>query len=238
MGASAVPPPEPESAVPAPSERPRKRKGRGLGVGGVVLALLRRPVVSVFGILLCSVVALLSAVLGPSGDALFNLASYIPFLGGGWAVYAASSPEGSYGQLPGRKATLCYVATALVVVVLSGMADVTLTILGGMVVRTALALGPTVALAQRVWPHQALWRGLLVIDEHPKAFVKVAAVSLGVAVIFVFLFGLLTKEAFGQAASGRIADGSARALGSVLISALWMRFYLGVRPGGDRTTRS
>lgn len=194
----------------------------------VASALARRPILPLVGVLLCSLVALLGFFLGSSGDQLFNLATYVPFLGGAWAVYAAatSTEDRPRNHLPSPRLVLAFASTALVVVVLSGLATVTLTVLGGLLVKIAFSLGPTVALAEAAWPHRALWRGLMVIDERPKAFVVAAVSSLAVALVTALLFVLLLRSLFGDAAGGLFLQGAARALGWVIISALWMRFYL------------
>ena len=162
---------------------------------------------------------------------LYNLASYLPFLGGGWAVMAraTSTEEHPRGHLPGRPAVLAFAATALVVVILSSLARVLLTGVGEMVVKLALTLGPTVALAEASWPHRALWRGLMVIDDAPTEFLKVAGVSVAVLLLTVAALPFTMHEILGLS-GGDLVKGFARGLGWGLISALWMRYYLRVRP--------
>lgn len=220
-----------EPPTKKPPEKQPKPEADPLAWARLPVALLRRPLISAVGVVACAVASLVGVLLGSSADALLNLVSYLPLLGGGWAVLAAatSTPDKARAQLPSPRAMIAYAASALVVVVLSGIAEVTLTIIGGLIVRTALALGPTVALAEGQWPHQSLWRGLLVIDAHPRAYLKVAVLALVVALVFALLFSLVLGELFGQAASGRLADGAARGVGWTIVGAIWMRFYLLIR---------
>ncbi len=230
---------KPTEASAAPASPPEPARARweaaraALGWLGLVLAIARRPALPVVGVLLCAIAGWVGALVGQDRE-LLELARYVPFLGGGWAVWAAdrSARTGSdpAGQLPDRRRALAYAATALVVVVLSGLARVTLTVLGGLLVGTLLALGPVVALAEGSWPHRALWRGLLFVDEAPKSFIKVAVASLVVALLFGLVFEWGSRELLGAAAGRRLADGASQGLGSVVIAAIWMRFYLMRQP--------
>lgn len=222
--ARTTPPPTGE----ADAKRATKRPADPLAWSRLPLAVARRPLLPAVGLLACAIVGLLRVLLGSSADALMNLVSYVTFLGGSWAVLALVR-GGPAGQLPDRPSTLAYTATALIIVVVSGIADVTLTVIGGTLVRAALALGPTVALAEKTWPHRSLWRGLLVIDEHPKAFAKITVISVAVALTFLLLVGLLASDLFGEAAGGELTKGASRGVASVIIGAIWMRFYLKVR---------
>lgn len=215
------------------SAKRKSRAGGGLGAGSIALALLRRPVLWGVGALLCALAILVDNALDPSSrGTVFNLMTYVPFLGGGWAVFATVQPnENEAGFLPGRPRMISFALAALVVIVVSGLARVTLTILGELVVKTALSLGPTVALAERSMPHKALWRGMVVIDEHPRDFLKVSALSLGILVLTVALVPFAVESVVSAPSMGNLVRGAARGLGWAIISAVWMRFYLRIRPG-------
>lgn len=228
-----------EHAAPAETEAPetpKKKKATGPAgppsIAGALGALVRRPALVLGGAVACGVVSLLGLALGPSAaDSLFNLASYLPILGGAWAVWSAATASEAEprGQLPTPPRILRFAATALVVVILSGLARVTLTVLGELVVKTALALGPTVALAEMAWPPAALWGGVLVIDKDPRAFLKLAGVSAGVLLLTVLLVPWVLSLGFGgdvRIGGGGFVGGTARGLGWAVIAGLWMRHYL------------
>lgn len=214
----------------SPPQEAKKRRGP-MTVVGMFGALARRPLLIIAGTVGCALAALLDGVLGESSDPFFNLMSYVPFLGGAWAVWAAehSTAETSRGHLPGRARILAYASTAVVLVVLSGLAGVTLTVLGKYAVKTALALGPTVALAEASWPHLALWRGLMVIDAFPRDFLKVAGASIAILLVTVLALPFVISEVLGAPSGGVFIRGAAQGLGWAAISGVWMRFYLRVR---------
>ncbi|MEL6184714.1 MAG: hypothetical protein AAFU79_08835 [Myxococcota bacterium] len=220
-----------ESEPTPPKKAKKKAQKDPLTFSGVGLALLRRPLLVVVGALLCGVALAVETAFGSQQLTLYSLASYLPFLGGGWAVLAraTSSEEVTRGHLPGRPAVLAFAATALVVVILSSVARVMLTGIGEIVVKLALTLGPTVALADASWPHRALWRGLMVMDDSPTEFLKVAGVSVAVLLVTVAALPFAMHEILGIS-GGDLVKGFARGLGWGLISALWMRYYLRVRP--------
>lgn len=219
---------------PEPDEHPPKQESKTgpLTIAGVGLALARRPVLAIAGMLLCALVALFDFVLGPAtAESLFNLATYLPVMAGGWAVYAAATPseEGPRGQLPSVPVMLAFGSTALVVIFLSGLANLVIPIIGAILVKIAFALGPTVALAESAWPPKALWRALRVLDDAPKSFLITVAVSVGVAFVTAGIFAYLLKSILGDASGGLFLNGLSRGLGWVIISGIWMRFYLGAR---------
>lgn len=224
-------PPEPAPAEPeaekkkAPEAKPKRRPGEPLGYGGLVWALMRRPAPWIVGILLVGLAGLIRGFVGPSAESAVTLATYAPFLAGAWAVYAATG-AGPHGMLPPKRRALTYGSTALVVAVLSGIAEVTLTAVGGLIVRTAFALGPMAALAEGIWPPQSLWKGILVIDDRPKEFAIMAAGSLGAALVFRILMSWLLTRVFGVTSEAGFLEGVSRGVGWVVISAVWMRFYL------------
>lgn len=214
------------SETPDAKAAPTPRKS-GLGPVTVLLALLKRPLLVVGGALLCGLALLIGQAV--RAEQLFDLASYAPILGGAWAVWASSNhAEGSQrGQLPSLDRCLRFGSTALVVLVLSGVAGLVIPVVGRVLVKMALSLGPTVALADLAWPPVALWRGLLVIDERPKDFAKLAAVSVLVLLLAFLLVPFALSVSLGiQSAGGGFVGGLARGLGWALISGLWMAFYL------------
>lgn len=221
----------PAAATEDVPPRPRGPAGPP-GIGGVFTALGRRPILVVAGALLCGLVGLIGAALGPSSEeSLFNLASYVPILGGAWAIWAAATASDRHprGHLPPAPSVARYAATAFVVAVLSGLATVTLTVLGGYLVKTVFALGPIVALAELAWPPAALWGAALVLDRDPKAFLKLVGISVAVLVLTVLLVPGALQAIFGtpyRIGGGGFFGGFAKGLGWAFISALWMRFYL------------
>lgn len=196
-------------------------------------AMARRPLLWLAGILVCGLALLVETAVGQPGQAIFNLASYIPFLGGGWAVYAytesTKQKDKTFGHFPSRKRIMSFALAALMVLMLSGLARVTLTIVGELIVKTALALGPTVALSEQIWPPSALWRGLMVIDEYPREFGKMLLISVGILLLTVLAVPLALNVAVGSLSGGHFVQGLARGLGWAIISAMWMMFYLRVR---------
>lgn len=225
----------PVAESPPDAAKKKKKEKRApkdpLSLSGVTLGLLRRPLLVLVGAVACGLALAIESAFGSTQNALFNLISYVPFLGGGWAVLAraTSTDDMERGHLPSRSPVLAFVATAVVVVVLSGLARVTLTVLGELVVKTALALGPTVALADSSWPHRALWRGLMVIDESPADFLRVTGISIAILLLTVAVVPFALREVLGLSESAWV-QGFARGLGWGLISAFWMRYYLRVRP--------
>lgn len=232
-------PPLEREAPPKKTKAPRVEPMGPPSLGGVALGLARRPGLVLLGALACGLVSLVGRAISPTTeDALFNLVSYAPILGGAWAVwaYATATDLDRRGHWPNVRRALRFASTAMVVIVLSGLARVTLTVLGELVVKTALALGPTVALAEAAWPHTALWRGLLVIDAHPREFAKLAGISALVLVLTTLLVPWSLQLAFGThtiPSGGGFVGGLARGLGWAVIAALWMRFYLRIRETSD-----
>ena len=220
------------------TEQARKRRSEkrpSLSPAGLVIALVRRPVLWLVGMLICGITLLLEDILGGPGEALFNLASYIPFLGGGWAVYAhmGAKKDEATGHFPPKPHLRSYIAAALMVIMASGLARITLTILGELVVKTALALGPTIALADRSWPHRSLWRGLIVIDEFPRECAKIVGLSAAILILTVLLvptaFNFILSSAHQPLALREFIQGVVRGMGWAIVSAIWMRFYLKIR---------
>ena len=201
-------------------------------VGTLAMSLARRPLLWLVGAFACGVALLIETAIGPSGQPVFNLVSYVPFLGGAWAVYAqtTSSKDHKLGQLPNKGRVMSFALAALMVLVLSGLARITLTIIGELVVKTALALGPTVALAEKLWPPGALWRGLMVIDENPRKFAQMLVLSVAILLVTALAVPWAIDLSLGTLSTSRFVQGIARGLGWALISATWMQYYLRVRP--------
>ncbi|MBX2810908.1 MAG: hypothetical protein KTR25_03835 [Myxococcales bacterium] len=220
-----------KDAPSPPTTRTQTLRHQAWNLGQLLAALGRRPLVWLGGTLLCGLALLLEAAIGQSGEALFNLASYVPFLGGGWAVLAFSTtnPAHVLGHFPSRQQALKFIAAAFVVLMLSGLARITLTIIGELAIKTALALGPTVALADQTWPPASLWRGLMVIDDQPRAFARLVLISAGILLLTVLAVPTGLNLMLGTSGGGLFVQGMARGLGWAIISGLWMRFYLRLR---------
>lgn len=213
------PPAEPEGRAPEPS-----RPAGPPSIAGLFVALARRPLLVLGGALLCGLVTLLGQALGAqTADSLFSLASYLPILGGAWAVWAAATVTKSQprGHWPERARVICYAATAFVILVLSGVVGIAIPVVGAPATKTLLALGPTVALAELAWPPAAIWRGVLAIDRQPRSY----AILFGISAL-VLLITFVPRIVAGGAHSPGFVDGLSRGLGWAVISALWMRFYL------------
>lgn len=224
------PAPEPKASPPrASSPKPDLPAGPP-SWGGLFLYLAKRPLLLAGGALVCGLVLTIGSAIRPSiGEDLFNLASYIPVLGGAWAVWAGAmaTRAAPQPQWPDTSRILRFASTAFVVLVVAKLVGLVVPIVGTPLAECALALSPVIALADLRWPPSALWRCVLVVEQNPKAYGVFALTSIGILVMTMWLVPTLLGVSYGAFGGGRgFVAGLARGLGWGIIAGLCMRYYL------------
>ena len=220
-------------------ENPSSFNIAALGLRSVAYALVRHPILPLIGLVVALIAAIVDKDITTASAPITPVLLYIPFLAGGWAVLCHLTPN-KHGRFPTRKQLFRFAMTCLCVAVLASIANGIIPYIGYYVVVVILALAPTVALAGQLWPPGALWRSVLIIEQSPRDFGFVFAASTIMSVAFFILgFFILYVLGFNPSSYQRhLLLGLSKGVWLLLLSALWMNYYLTTWvPEEETTTR-